>query len=165
MSLPLHWSVLPADATSPCSAARNLTALELLEAQEDLNVLHHEGRVNHSQELARIEHKLDLLLNLVGELIFQQRNAAAVSPLLIGLHGMAWPETKKISQEHTIIIELFLHPHTPSLCLSGKVVDTVTKNTQTWYVIKFDDPGDAVTALFEKWIFRQHRRSIAKNRQ
>lgn len=160
--LPLEWLPdTPAD-DSRLAALRqiNLRLLRQLDLLEQQRV---EPDENHGagQELARIEAKLDLLLELVGDLLTRQIGARVPVTVRISAGGLQWPATGPVPAVGALgEVRLALRSELPQpLCLPVRIVAV-----GAWVEAEFRDLGEPLVEMLEKTIFRYHRRQVAQAR-
>ena len=122
-----------------------------------------------TSDLKRIEFKLNVLLDLVGQMLARQSDMPPECPVRVGAQGLQWqtptPTPPQVGAAGRV--ELFLTPRFPSpLILYGKVV-SAEPTAEGEHLVSFTYEGLAhsVQALLEKLIFRQHRRTVAQSRR
>lgn len=113
-----------------------------------------------SLELRRQELKINLLLDMVGELLAKQKQLPAPVKLNLTSLGMEWPNNAaKFKVGEKLAIALYISPPTPKeLRLYGEVVAGEGDETTA---IHFVGLNQSVKDWLEKFIFRHHRRTIA----
>ena len=118
-------------------------------------------------ELQRLDLKLNLLLEIVGELLANQRTLPAPTKVRLGHTGIEWlTENCPPSGAH-VCIEVYLRSELPSpLKFHGLavVVDSQkgSANEGKRVQVRFAGLNPALQDDLEKFIFRRHRRSIAQ---
>ncbi|EAQ98448.1 PilZ domain-containing protein [Congregibacter litoralis] len=117
-----------------------------------------------AQEVARLDLKVNLLLDLVGTLIYHQLDIPDTSPVRVSAAGVAWkgdvPEPGA-----TIYLELYIQRGLPKpLCCYGEVVSTAEDFAKGTAKVKFTGLTGAAKSWLEKLIFRHHRREVAFKR-
>ena len=166
--VPLTWRRLVADqsATPEALNLNNEQTLRLLAAVEEF---YPDGAEEHSQnhEYARLELKLNLLLELVSELLAAQRSLPPSRPLRINAHGVEWNHIDgDVPQvgDH-LLVEVFMSLEVPRpLRLIGKVQQVQAAADEAIVTASIEQMSETVVDLLEKFIFRRHRRSIAHSR-
>ncbi len=165
--LPMRWSIVEAKPTgSEVSRAwqRNGQLLHILLASEDHKpgLLDEQG--DRSQELQRVEAKLDLLLALVSELVRQEGAPGQERPLKLGAGGLSWMGSGSApAPEQYLWIELALDPLLPSpLQLPAKVLETEQGLEVFTVLAAFVGQDEEFRELLQKVLFRYHRRAIAR---
>jgi hypothetical protein len=160
--LPLEWLPdAPADAGRLADLRqRNLRLLRQLDLLEQQTAEPGEGH-GAGQELARIEAKLDLLLDLVGGLLARQTGAPAAVTVRISADGLQWPASGQVPAVGALgEVRLALRPELPHpLCLPVRIVAA-----GAWVEAEFLELGEALVEMLEKTVFRYHRRQVAQAR-
>lgn len=114
-----------------------------------------------SLELRRQDLKINLLLEMVGELLIQQNKLPSRVKLnltSLGLECLSSIGTLKAGEK--VAITLYITPSTPrALQLYGEVLTTGNEDN---IVFKFVGVNQSVQDWLEKFIFRHHRRTIAQ---
>jgi len=169
-NISLVWHVLDGLPTDNALVKTNEDNSRFLKALAALS----EGAPDAGEELAqtaaelqRLDLKLNLLLEIVGELLANQRTLPAPTKVKLGHTGIEWlAEDCPPSGAH-VCIEVYLRSELPSpLKFYGLavVVDSQkasvigSKRVQ----VRFIGLNPALQDELEKFIFRQHRRSIAQ---
>jgi len=162
--LPLAWSaaaaVLPAEAWE-----RNAAALRLLTQLEEHRP-EHDDTVAPSTDLARLESKMDLLLQLAGTLVALQRPPPPGATLRLSSRGLVWhAPTVPLTEDQCGRVLLHLHPAVPyPLEVSVRVlaIDDTVAPVRAW--LAFEGLAEPLAALLERFTFRHHRRAVAGRR-
>jgi hypothetical protein len=162
--LPLAWRPTPLAADRDTTAGYMERNARLLHAREALDQL---GPVDKPDEnapnaadLMRLELKVNLLLDLVGQILATNRPRPAPVPVRFNAQGVVWRSPGPLPEAggHGIA-EIYLHDCLAEpLRLPGRV-----SNVQPDGVVKvrFVPVGEPVGDLLEKLCFRRHRRQIA----
>lgn len=166
-SLPLHWRMAD-EAPSPADEAerrarneRNDDLLRILSIVDQSGIERNEEKPDFHQELLRLETKLDLILELVGEVASKELGVPPRVPVKLSARGMAWRTDSPPPLNARVILSLYLQPGLPRpiviaarvIAVDGNVVSTV-----------FEGTSEAVEDGIDKLIFRHHRRAIAQAR-
>lgn len=165
--LPLSWRELPADPEPARLARWNLANEQVLHLVAALEEHHHEPADEHSpqaHELARLDFKINLVLELVGELLTRQLSLPAEREVKLSAQAIQWaePEAGHPGPGAWVLITLYVHPQLPKpLTLLGEVRAAAPSGR---VVAELRGVSEAVRDLLEKLIFRHHRRSIAHMR-
>ena len=165
--LPVLWRPLNeplSDMTARQYAEGNLRVLQACDALEEHGKTEKpDDESPHSGDIMRLDFKLNLLLDLVGQLIAASQPRArpvairfnamgatwqAVAPLAIGAHGIL-----EITLKDLIVQPLRL----PAESVAG----AARGETRA----RFLALGETVADHIEKLVFRRHRRKIAGSRQ
>lgn len=127
-------------------------------AQEDTSAL--------GQELARIDLKLNLLLDLVGQLVYQQSPIpAATTPVTLTAHSISWEADNLPALGSTVFMQIYVQRGTPKpLSFYGKVVGDENSRRAGRASAQFVGLSDSVVSGLDKLIFRHHRRAVAFKR-
>jgi hypothetical protein len=163
-ALPTTWQPLaapldPLEITSMAEQNQRLlltcTALEEHAAGEKSE----EGSV-HGHELARLELKVNLLLEVVGQLVAQQRPRPPAVPIRFNAVGAAWRAVGPLPRPRERgVLEIHLQRDlVQPLRMLGEIVSV---GSDSLVKVRFEPPGDAVADLVEKLAFRRHRRQVA----
>ena len=117
-----------------------------------------------SSELARLDLKVNLLLDLVSTLIYHQLDIPDTSPVRVSAAGVAWrgevPEPGS-----TVYLQLYIQRGLPKpLCCYGKVVSSPEDFAAGKAKVRFVGLTGAAQSWLEKLIFRHHRREVAFRR-
>lgn len=166
--LALRWS----DASAPLSAI-DLARIE--QSNEDvLRILYFLGEYypeqaeeyTLGQELARMDFKLNLVLDLVGEVLSYYHDIPKRVLAQLGAHGVAWDAEQAPASGQRVMMEIYLSPRYPhALWLTGRVrrVDALPGGARV--TVLFEDVAEATRERLEKIVFRQHRRHVAYERR
>ncbi|MES9881908.1 MAG: PilZ domain-containing protein, partial [Sedimenticola sp.] len=170
-ALPLSWESVSDAATEPLLLAaeeRNERMLQTLITLQEHHLEPQEEEQDRDRdrapELARIEAKLDMLLELVSQLRPQQEPGEKRFSLRLGTGGISW-EVKSLPLpkiDESLVLHLQLDERLPKpLELYGRVITVEKVGDGDAVTLKFTNLGQRVTDLLGKVIFRQHRREIA----
>jgi hypothetical protein len=165
--LPVLWrpqSTPVADLKAQHFAERNLRVLQACDALEE------HGRVEkadeespHSADIMRLDLKLNLLLDVVGQLLAASQQRAEPRQIRFNAMGahFAWPQSLAVGAHGVLEItlrDIIVQPlHLPAEVVSGAGVGEVR--------MRFLSLGETVADHIEKLVFRRHRRKIAGARQ
>jgi hypothetical protein len=127
-------------------------------------VVHGEDRMEHSQEFARLEAKLDLLLDMVGRALSRQGDVPPTVRLRLSSAGVAWSEADAPAPGSWVQVALYLHPrYLQSLEIVGQVL-LQAETARGEAVVAFHGVYEPVQDLIDKFIFRHHRRIVHSHR-
>jgi len=162
--LPIRCQPLPAHSDA---FARQQANEEVLRAILSLDEIHrselHEQDPALAQELVRLESKVDLVLELVGQLLVRQLFLPEAVPLRVFAGRVEWEAAAPPATGQPVLIELFICPRIPRpLWLAATVLAAPRPG---WAAARFGDLGDSVQDQLEKLIFRHHRRRVAVTRR
>ena len=171
-TLPLVWR----EIETPPTAARlvnvyhaNEQLLRYLAALEEHRADHlEEDHPQTAHELARLDLKINLLLEMVGHLLSRQAVLPDAVPLRLGADGLQW--TAKESQVPAagshLGVDVYLNSKYPApLTLFGKVASAKPVSGGHAVDLVYTDMDESLRTALEKMIFRQHRRLVAHVRR
>jgi len=169
--LPLGWDVSGAPAIEAGSVGEdehNEKLLSIIASLEALPAESDEGPAADSTELARLDFKLNLLMDLVTQLLSRTTPLPAYRDVSFGARVLSWhlaaDEAAPASGER-LRISLYLHPEYPKpLILNGHVVAVTDEAEQQAVDVALDGLSETAQDLLEKLIFRHHRRQVAQRR-
>jgi hypothetical protein len=118
-------------------------------------------------ELQRLDLKLNLLLEIVGELLASQRTLPAPTKVRLGHTGIEWVTHDCPPSGAQVCIEVYLRSELPSpLTFHGVAVladaEDGSASASKRVQVRFVGLNPALQDDLEKFIFRRHRRSIAQ---
>jgi hypothetical protein len=166
--LPVLWRPSPG-ALDPDAAAslaeRNLQVLQAWDAMQEHGPLIEKPDENspYAADLMRLERKMNLLLDLVGQILTANRPRPAPAYVRFNALGAVWRGAPPLPEAGAQgILEVHLHDCLAQpLRLPGRVTNvTPDGNVKA----RFSPLGEAVADLIEKMAFRRHRRQIAGTR-
>jgi len=166
--LPLAWrpaSTPPGDLVKRSFVERNVKLLQACAALEEHGQPEKlDERAPYHADIIRLDMKVNLLLELVGQILIASRPRPEALPVRFNALGAVWQHKGVMPEEGEHgVLELYLREFVVEpLRLSGRVA-AVTGAGQV--KVKFDNPGEAVADLIEKLAFRRHRRQIAGARK
>lgn len=156
-------------------------------ANGDLNMASHEARseaneqrlrtiamlneyqVDSSEELQHLEFKMNLLLEIMGEVLASQLSLPPKNLVNLSAVGLSWQDEKVVMPEsdQEVVVDLYLHPQYPKpVSLPGRVKSLEEiEPGQFKCQIYFDEMPEGVSDLLEKLIFTHHRREVAHSRK
>jgi Atypical PilZ domain, cyclic di-GMP receptor len=166
--LPVFWRQLPGPADRDTAAGFtecNLQLLQAWDAMDEHGVDKPDENAPHAADIMRLDLKINLLLDLMGQLLAANRPRPPAVHVRFNALGGMWrsgggslPEVGEFG-----VAEIYLHDCLAQpLRLPGHVTN-VTPDGQI--KVKFAPVGEAVADLIEKLAFRRHRRQIAGSRQ
>ncbi len=163
--LPVAWNPL----TGPISAAvaasfteRNVRLLQALAAIEDHGIA--DKPDESAPDLARLDFKINLLLDLVGQLVVANRPRPAPTPIRFNAQGAVWHcPAPAPAVAVPGVAEIHLRDF---LAEPLRLVGTLTNVSPDGEVTaRFSPVGEPLADLLERLIFRHHRRQVAGSRQ
>jgi len=117
----------------------------------------------YAADLLRLERKMNLLLDLVGQILAANRPRPAPTSVRFNALGAVWRGTPPLPEAGAQgILEVHLHDCLAQpLRLPGRVTNvTPDGNVKA----RFIPLGETVADLIEKMAFRRHRRQVAGTR-
>ena len=160
---PLRWR--------PAQDAEDSSRLQLAN-EETLRVIlsldaHHVEAGDEHPELAhdveRLESKINLLLELVGQVLARQLQIPEAVPVRLSAHEIAWQSPEPVPTTGDGIVELYVCTRYPRpLHLPVRFRPA---GLHGWAQASLGELGEPVQELIEKLIFRHHRRQIAATRR
>ncbi len=158
----------PADAASQQHYEHdNAVLLQGLLVVDEQPVIEHDEELSSlGQELQRIDHKLNLVLELLSQTLRSWRNLPAPVPVRLTIDGVEWSSSQELPMDEPVLLKLYLSPVFPNpFVATGKVQSCRSNGEHTYAVfVRFDELGGQVQDVLEKVVFRQHRREIARAR-
>lgn len=143
----------------------NEAALRSMAALDEYTNQTPEEHANQGHDLARLEFKVNLMLDLIGQLLAQQMLLPDAVWLKIGARGIEWASPQAPSLGEPLLLQLYLTPSYPRpLELPATVVKRETLTVGARCTAAFVGCSEPVQDWLEKLIFRHHRRSIANTR-
>ena len=165
--LPVRWRPQAepvSDLQAQQHAERNLRVLQACDALEEQGRLEKaDDQSPHSADLMRLDLKLNLLLDVVGQLLAASQQRAQPVPIRFNAMGahFAWPQPIAIGERGILEItlrDIVVQPlNLPAEIVSGAPAGQVRA--------RFLALGESVADHIEKLVFRRHRRKIAGARQ
>ncbi|HEY1900676.1 MAG TPA: PilZ domain-containing protein [Steroidobacteraceae bacterium] len=163
--LPVSWSPRADSADAAAAASfieRNIRLLQALAAIEDHGIS--EKPDESATDLTRLDFKINLLLDLVGQLVVANRPRPASSPIRFNAQGAVWHAAPPLPRaRETGIVEIHLRDFLAEpLRLMGTLTNVSAAGEVT---VRFAPVGEPLGDLLERLIFRHHRRQVAGIRQ
>jgi hypothetical protein len=162
---PVRWAPLTGSVDTAQAASfteRNIRLLQALAAIEDHGVSDKPDEA--TPDLMRLDFKINLLLDLVGQLLVANRPQPAAVAIRFNAHGAVWrcAEPLPVAGGQGIV-EIHLRDFLAEpLRLLGTLAEVTPEGEAT---VRFAPVGEPVADLLERLIFRHHRRQVAGNRQ
>ncbi len=166
--LPVAWRALPGAVDGETAAGYTERNMRLLQAREAMDQL---GPTESSDEAAanaadiiRLELKVNLLLDLVGQILASNRPRPTAVPVRFNSLGAIWRSGTPLPDAGTQgIVEIYLHDCLAEpLRLPGRIASV---QPDGHIKARFAPVGETVADLLEKLAFRRHRRLVAGSRQ
>jgi hypothetical protein len=168
--LPLAWrelSALPDEVELQHLEQANLTLLHTLFAL-DIHAGDHGDdpmALANASELKRLDFKVSLLLGLVGQLLAHQQAVPPEHALTLTVDDLSWRATTAPSVGIPLRLELYCNLSYPRpLILHAQASEIVPLEGDHQIKAVFGPIGAPMHEALERYIFLQHRRSIASRR-
>jgi len=167
--LPLAWRRLPEPfdpATIGSFADRNLRVLQSLSALEEHGQIEKptDETSVHAADILRLDMKMNLLLDMVGQLMIASRPRPRTAAIRFNALGAVWQGIAPLPDLGAQgVLEVFMRDCIAEpLRLVGRIA-SVTPDGKI--KAKFIHPGEHIADLLEKLAFRRHRRQVAGAKQ
>lgn len=167
--LPVTWRPMANPADRELAASfdeRNIRLLQAWDAMEEHTPIEKQKPEDapYAAEIVRLDLKINLLLDLVGQLLVSNRPRPPSTPVRFNSLGALWRAAGTLPEAgEEGIVEIYLRD-----CLAEplRIAGRVTNVTPDGHIkVKFLPLGEAVSDLIERLAFRRHRRQIAGARQ
>jgi hypothetical protein len=121
----------------------------------------------NASELKRLDFKVSLLLELVGQLFARQQHIPPERLLTLAVDSVSWSADTPLPPDGLLQLELYCNLSYPRpLILPAQVVETSPIPDSGWRIqARFHAPSPALQEALERYIFLQHRRAIASQRR
>lgn len=165
--MPLAWAVVQSLPSAQQLAGRNVSNEALIRACEALEDTHRqpEDSSEIAHELLRIESKLNLVLELLGDWLRAQGDPPPVRAVRFNAAGIEWQGPDGPPAGANVRISFHLCQAFPKpLQLFGEVMESETANGTVRTVVRFLGVSEVVADGLERFIFRRHRREVAQIR-
>lgn len=165
--VPLEWSSVDALPSEQQMGARHVSNDALIHACEALEEAHRppDDGSEVAHELIRIESKLNLVLELLGEWLRTQSDVPPVRRIRFNASGIEWqgPDGPPAGT----LVRIRFHPcrvFPRALELFGEVVRSTPDEGGLRTVVKLLGMSQGVADGIERLVFRRHRREVAQIR-
>ncbi|MGC1459713.1 MAG: PilZ domain-containing protein [Steroidobacteraceae bacterium] len=163
--LPVNWAPLSGSMDAAVAASfteRNVRLLQALAAIEDHGVS--DKPDESAPDLTRLDFKINLLLDLVGQLVVANRPRPAAVAIRFNSQGARWHAATPLPPPGALgVAEIQLRDF---LAEPLRLVGTLTQVSADGEVtVRFAPVGEPLADLLERLIFRHHRRQVAGIRQ
>jgi hypothetical protein len=165
--LPVAWRALPKPLDLPAVTSlteRNVRILQLCAAIEEQGMAEKkDDKTPHAADLMRLEIKVNLLLELMGQLLAVQQPRPAATAVRFNALAVVWKATQPLPRVGDKgLLDIYLRDGLPQpLSLLVNVTQVAADQVKA----AVTPPGETVADLLEKLAFRQHRRQVAGTRQ
>jgi hypothetical protein len=163
--LPVNWAPLAGSMDAALATSftkRNVRLLQALAAIEDHGVA--DKPDESAPDLTRLDFKINLLLDLVGQLVVANHPRPAPVAIRFNSQGARWHATAPLPLAGTQgVAEIHLRDFLAEpLRLPGTLTEVAADGALT---VRFVPVGEPLADLLERLIFRHHRRQVAGIRQ
>ncbi|MCG5499533.1 PilZ domain-containing protein [Ectothiorhodospira lacustris] len=118
-----------------------------------------------SQELLRIESKVNLLVEMVSLLLHAHARIPPPVPVRISAEGLGWAQPEAQQPGQILCLSFYLCPQFPKpLTLFARVASCESAASGHELSVLFQGMSSALEDGIQKMVFRRHRRSIALTR-
>ncbi len=165
VNCPLYLSPVEARVViSPSIDLANQNCLRIILGLDEVVHEHVDESLEISHDLQRLDFKVNVILELVAQLISQNIELPPSVDLKLGSHALQWISSEMPTQLGQLLeVKLYLDPRFSfPLTLSGQVVDLRKVGNAHQIQLELDPPTLQTQELLEKYIFRCHRRHIAR---
>lgn len=166
---PLRWQrisptqlehELDAVRDSNASALRNYYLLD--ERSHELG----DDRDEAAPELVRIEQRLNLVIELLGQVLAHSLKLPPLAPCMLSRETLEWSATEVPDTGEWVRLAVFLHAHYPKpLVLFGQVTQVLRSSGTQRVTVQLAQFDESVGAWLDRLIFRAHRRRVALARR
>lgn len=165
--LPVAWRRLAAPLDLPAVtslADRNVRILQACAAVEEQGAVEKKDEKSpHSADIMRLEVKMNLLLDLMGQLLAATQPRPAATLIRFNALGAVWRSSAPPKPGELGLLDIYLRDSLPQPLTLPGTISQVTADGQV--KATFAPPGEATADLIEKLAFRRHRRQVAGVRQ
>ncbi|MBK1674916.1 hypothetical protein CKO35_16810 [Ectothiorhodospira shaposhnikovii] len=118
-----------------------------------------------SQELSRIESKVNLLVEMVSLLLHAHARIPPAIPVRLSAEGLGWIQADPLPRGQALRLTFHLCPQFPKpLTLYGRVTAIEAVEAGHDLSVSFLGMSPSLEDGIQKMVFRRHRRSIAQAR-
>jgi len=158
-----HLDKMPNDEELTLININNEKVLRMVAALDEMHIDTHE-EPGHTHDIARLEFKINMLMDLVGQLLERQLQLPSRRHICVNAHGMQvdMSEQDAIESGQIIKVTLFFTESYPRPVVLLVTVSSVSpRHIASGQVLAL---SETVQDLLERLIFRQHRRNVAQQR-
>ncbi len=165
VNCPLDLSLIKARGTiTPSVDLANQNCLSVILGLDEAVHEHADESLEISHDLQRLDFKVNVILELVAQLVSQNIELPPSADLKLGSHALQWISSELPAQLGQLLqVKLYLDKRFSfPLTLSGQVVDVRQVGNSNQVQLELDPQTEQTQELLEKYIFRCHRRHIAR---
>jgi len=163
--LPLSWVSVDALPSDQQLTALNLSNEALIRACEGLEETHRpsEESPELAHELARLDAKMNLVLELLGDWLHAQGKHPQACAVRFNALGIEWTSTEGPEPETLAELSVYVCAAFPKpMVIYGQVVAReAAADGALRTVVRFEGVSDNLRDGLERLIFRRHRREVA----
>lgn len=164
MALPMQWVSRAAVTDTMQTDADYRRNLRLLEVVASLEASQEDAGDDGNPVTHRLSNKLDLLMEMVSVLISDRSPPPPRVTLTLTRSGASWSTPSPPAMSELLDIIIRLHPDLAyDLRAPARIEGCEDEADQFRVHARFEWTGDLLAA-WERWIFRQHRRAVARER-
>ena len=148
------------------SFLRAVSAIGTFPGDGSLSVDASEDDVAMSQEIARLDLKINLLLDLVSQLIYKQLEIPERRRVTVSSSDIAWGGGGPLpTPGSTVFVQAYIQHGTPKpLCFYGEVISSQEDCDTGCARVRYLGLAGSAQSWLDKLIFRHHRREVAYRR-
>lgn len=165
---PVVWAyveTVPSDAQKIVVNEANEQLLRLINTLSEKTAEVSDDGSEYSAEFARLDLKLNVLLELAGQLIREQLQLPAEELVRLGHTGLEWWSSRAPEAGRDVVVKVYLDRELPRpLQFMGRaLVDKASFSADgpTPVRIRYAGMAQSLEDELEKFIFRHHRKKIA----
>lgn len=166
---PLRWETQATQLTELEQHAVNTANEATLRSYYLLDERLHDNREDREEaapEIARLEQRLNLIVDLLGQVLQNNLDLPPPTACVLSRAGAEWISTAAPTLDAAVKLWIYLQPHYPKpLVLYGVVsaLDACALGQQI--TVRWPLLADPVADGLERLIFRAHRRSVAESKR
>ena len=156
--LPLRWS-LSDTAVGHIPTQQNQLIFTLLDHLDE--PLLHKSDAGQTDELVRIETKLNIIMQLLGQFLQTQESPQTLHAIRFTSDTLAW----KVEQALPVgsLLQVTVYPD-QNIPLPVTFLASVIAVSDFWLEVDMHGLSEEELAIWSRWVFRQHRRQVAQTR-
>jgi uncharacterized protein (UPF0147 family) len=161
--VPVEWkhAAQPFDSSLVNSYQdRNVRVLQAIAALDEFQVEKPDENAPHHADIMRLDLKLNLLLDMVGQLLVASHPRPRATPIRFNALGAVWQGYAPLPEMgNQGVLEIYLRDFVAEpLRLFGRIASVGPDGRVK---ARFIPPGEHISDLLEKLAFRKHRRQVA----
>jgi hypothetical protein len=149
---------------SPAANFANQSRLKVILALDE--VIHEtaDETADLNQDLQRLDFKINVILELLGQIMVQNNPMPESTAVKLGPRAIQWQmDSTPPAVGEALEVQAYLDHRFPfPLLLSGMVGQVTPQESGVLVHLELDELAEAAQDLLEKYIFRCHRRHIAR---